>query len=172
MGKMVYADTQSKYDSLETKDENKVYFVADTQRIYRGSELIATNNIIIVETEPTLETCREGTIYIYKITDSSNISGYDMYININNELIRLGGNYTFNYYNVYFNAIINDIKTLKTKDTELASDIETNTQNISELTEYYNALYSALTSLPSILSGTTTPASTLGKAGDIYVQYD
>ena len=33
---------QAEYDSLEVKDENTLYFIIDTHRIYRGSLLFAS----------------------------------------------------------------------------------------------------------------------------------
>lgn len=37
--------TQAEYDSLEVKDENTLYFIIDTHRIYRGSLLFASGLI-------------------------------------------------------------------------------------------------------------------------------
>ena len=36
---------QTEYDSLEVKDENTLYFIIDTHRIYRGSLLFASGLI-------------------------------------------------------------------------------------------------------------------------------
>ena len=36
---------QAEYDSLEVKDENTLYFIIDTHRIYRGSLLVASGLI-------------------------------------------------------------------------------------------------------------------------------
>ena len=36
---------QAQYDSLEVKDENTLYFIIDTHRIYRGSLLFASGLI-------------------------------------------------------------------------------------------------------------------------------
>lgn len=36
---------QADYDSLEVKDENTLYFIIDTHRIYRGSLLFASGLI-------------------------------------------------------------------------------------------------------------------------------
>lgn len=36
---------QAEYDSLEVKDENTLYFIIDTHRIYRGSLLFASGLI-------------------------------------------------------------------------------------------------------------------------------
>ena len=36
---------QAEYDSLEVKDENTLYFIVDTHRIYRGSLLFASGLI-------------------------------------------------------------------------------------------------------------------------------
>ena len=36
---------QAEYDSLEVKDENTLYFITDTHRIYRGSLLFASGLI-------------------------------------------------------------------------------------------------------------------------------
>lgn len=37
--------SQAQYDSLEVKDENTLYFIIDTHRIYRGSLLFASGLI-------------------------------------------------------------------------------------------------------------------------------
>ena len=37
--------TQAEYDSLKVKDENTLYFIIDTHRIYRGSLLFASGLI-------------------------------------------------------------------------------------------------------------------------------
>ena len=36
---------QAEYDSLQVKDENTLYFIIDTHRIYRGSLLFASGLI-------------------------------------------------------------------------------------------------------------------------------
>ena len=37
--------SQAEYDSLKVKDENTLYFIIDTHRIYRGSLLFASGLI-------------------------------------------------------------------------------------------------------------------------------
>ena len=41
----VLSGLQAEYDSLKVKDENTLYFIIDTHRIYRGSLLFASGLI-------------------------------------------------------------------------------------------------------------------------------
>lgn len=55
--------TQEQYDS-QVKDNSALYFVSDTKRIYRGEELIAGVQALVVTTLPSFNTAIDGVIYI------------------------------------------------------------------------------------------------------------
>lgn len=54
---------QSSYDSL-TKDASTLYFIKDSRRIYKGEELIASDNVRIVEELPIIKDAVSKTIYV------------------------------------------------------------------------------------------------------------
>ena len=56
--------TQSKYDALETKDEKALYFIEDTKRIYKGSELYSSQEAQFVTEVPAFETAVEKVMYV------------------------------------------------------------------------------------------------------------
>lgn len=59
---------QSAYNSA-VKSENTLYFITDTQRIYKGSTLIVQTNVVFTTVEPQFDTSSEGVLYVY--TDAS-----------------------------------------------------------------------------------------------------
>ena len=77
--------TQAAYDLTQTKLSNALYFITDTERVYKGSELVAANNVKVVTTMPDVSEAIEGMIYIHAETSpkktsikviNSNKSGY------------------------------------------------------------------------------------------------
>lgn len=55
--------TQEQYDA-QVKDNSALYFISDTKRIYRGEELIAGVNALVVTTLPSFKDAIEDVIYI------------------------------------------------------------------------------------------------------------
>lgn len=55
--------TQDQYDK-QIKDNSALYFISDTKRIYRGEELIAGVNALVVTTLPSFKDAIEDVIYI------------------------------------------------------------------------------------------------------------
>ena len=56
--------TQAQYDELEVKDTNALYFITDANRIYKGEDEVASNDIIFTNEVPTTDTAFDGILYI------------------------------------------------------------------------------------------------------------
>lgn len=56
--------TQSQYDALETKDINSLYFITDANRIYKGEDEVAANDVKFVTQIPEVSEAFEGVLYI------------------------------------------------------------------------------------------------------------
>lgn len=61
--------TQAQFDS-QVKDNSALYFISDTKRIYRGEELIAGVESMVVNSLPSFEAAIDGVIYIVDDGDS------------------------------------------------------------------------------------------------------
>lgn len=68
---ILMAGTQAAYDSLESKDSNKLYFCTDSGKIYKGT-VDFTNHVIAAETKPS--TPITGKIYI--LADTGTVETY------------------------------------------------------------------------------------------------
>lgn len=75
--------------SASTKDENVIYFISDTQQIYKGSTLYAdvTSNTVKFATEvPTVETAKDGVLYVVTTAD-----GVSIYTKSGSTIEQIGG---------------------------------------------------------------------------------
>jgi len=59
---------QSAYDSVATKDQNTLYFIPDSGRIYKGSNLIASDNVKVVSALPEVANAFPNVIYVLHTT--------------------------------------------------------------------------------------------------------
>lgn len=66
--------TQASYNSLVTKDANSLYFISDSNRIYKGDALIASNNIKNVSVLPEVANAFDGILYVVTENDKMSIS--------------------------------------------------------------------------------------------------
>lgn len=73
-----YQGTQSQYDGLGSKDTNGIYFLSDTQSIYKGDtkyggsgdvEVATSTSAGIVKPGPDFDVAADGTITLYKPID-------------------------------------------------------------------------------------------------------
>lgn len=69
--------TQSQYNSLLTKDPNSLYFITDSNRIYKGEDLVASKDVKLITELPVGDSILEDTIYIKYDQDKRK---YSMYI--------------------------------------------------------------------------------------------
>lgn len=80
MAKVVFKyGTQAEYEALETKNPDALYFITDSNRIYKGSDKVASADVKLVTEVPTPETALDNILYLV-VTDAK----YHMYIK-NNE---------------------------------------------------------------------------------------
>ena len=70
--KILYIGPQSRYDSLETYDDEILYFCSDTRNVYRGSVLY-TDGIRKVSSRPSVP----ATGILYYITSTDTLEFYD-----------------------------------------------------------------------------------------------
>ena len=69
-----YYGQQTQFDAVVSKDTNALYFIEDSQRIYKGQVLIAdasSNKIEFVGTLPSAADAVEGKIYVVTNEDGS-----------------------------------------------------------------------------------------------------
>lgn len=75
MPKVVFSyGLQSAYNGLGTPSEDTLYFITDTQRIYKGSTLIADAtklNVQFVTETPTPETTKDNVLYVSTVDGST-----------------------------------------------------------------------------------------------------
>lgn len=64
--------TQAAYD-LASKVEEALYFITDTEKIYRGENLIASNNVKVVSVMPSTGEAIENMLYIHVDSDITSI---------------------------------------------------------------------------------------------------
>ena len=64
---ILYYGTQSAYDDIATKDNNKLYFCTDTGKIYKGA-IDFTNSVIVTASRP--ESPVAGKIYVITTTET------------------------------------------------------------------------------------------------------
>lgn len=66
--------TQAEYDAISAEDivAEALYFIEDTQRIYRGTSIIASNNVITTSEVPAFEDAVDGVIYV--VTSESGVT--------------------------------------------------------------------------------------------------
>lgn len=75
--------TQAEYDVAVTRnmiEPSSLYFIIDTQRIYRGFDLVSMTSVFYVDSIPTSSTAREHTMYV--------VDRY-VYIKIGNDIVCL-----------------------------------------------------------------------------------
>lgn len=55
---------QEAYDALETKDNNALYLLTDSQRIFKGSNKLASSDVVLLTEIPTAESALDNVIYV------------------------------------------------------------------------------------------------------------
>jgi hypothetical protein len=78
--------TQAQFDSIVSKESNALYFIEDTHRLYKGSTLIASDNVTFVTTAPEFASAEENRLYIVY-----NENGYTMYVKGDSAMDEVGG---------------------------------------------------------------------------------
>ena len=77
MARVIFATgVQSAYTSLATKDANTLYFITDTQRIYKGDTQIADvspQNIVFTTSTPLPGSSQEGVLYVATVDGATTI---------------------------------------------------------------------------------------------------
>lgn len=66
--------TQATYDGLSAKDANTLYFISDSNRIYKGEVLVAANNISIVDALPEVANAFNGIFYVVETDGEVTVS--------------------------------------------------------------------------------------------------
>lgn len=89
----ISCDTQAVYDehSSELNDDD-IVFVKDSQRIYRGTQLISNVGLKILKSEPTLENTVTNCLYVYTPTDpeTQQEGNPELWINDGTKVVQLG----------------------------------------------------------------------------------
>ena len=68
--------TQEQYTNAKVKNDNQLYFITDTKRIYKGNELIADskeNQIEFTSSVPAVETAVSDKLYVVNTNGSVGI---------------------------------------------------------------------------------------------------
>lgn len=82
----VYA-TQSAYTALTPKDNDAIYFIHDTQKIYKGEALITSTNVKFGTTAPDTTVVPAGYLYVYQ-DDANKIT---LWANDGTAAVQVGG---------------------------------------------------------------------------------
>lgn len=77
--------TQEQYDA-QVKDNSALYFISDTKRVYRGEELIAGVQALVVKNLPSFAAAVEGIIYVLLDED-----GAQLYVKGETDLVSVSG---------------------------------------------------------------------------------
>lgn len=77
--------TQEQYDA-QVKDNSALYFISDTKRVYRGEELIAGVQALVVKNLPSFAAAVEGVIYVLLDED-----GAQLYVKGETDLVSVSG---------------------------------------------------------------------------------
>lgn len=77
--------TQEQYDA-QVKNNSAIYFISDTKRVYRGEELIAGVQALVVQDLPTFEAAIEGVLYVVVDGETAHI-----YAKGEKELVSISG---------------------------------------------------------------------------------
>ena len=81
----------SKYQALETKDVDTLYFATDTKKIYKGDIVVSDCNVAFTTTTPTVDNTKVGVLYVYTSPDGM----VSLWINNSgSEVVQLGGGVT------------------------------------------------------------------------------
>lgn len=70
----LFHGTQAAFDSLQSKESYGLYFITDTERIYKGSNLVGANNVKVVTEMPEVSNAIEGMLYIHTETSPAKTS--------------------------------------------------------------------------------------------------
>lgn len=90
MAKVLFSyGVKANYLALSAKDENTLYFITDSQEIFKGSQLIADKtklNVSFVDTIPTAETSVPNVLYVATVGGKTT-----MWIKNSDSMIQAGG---------------------------------------------------------------------------------
>lgn len=78
--------TQAQFDGTLPKESNALYFIEDTHRLYKGSTLIASDNVTFVTNVPEFASAEASRLYIV-----SDETGYNMYVKGSSSMNQVGG---------------------------------------------------------------------------------
>lgn len=107
---------QAAYDRLDPKDNNALYFISDTRRIYKGDTLIASKDYITVNELPNPDVAISDVFYVVNNSDSISINilsnDKSKFIEIANSSSKVTSDNIVELTNKTINADSNTIKNL------------------------------------------------------------
>lgn len=77
--------TQSAFDLLEIKNSDALYFIEDTQRLYKGEKLMS-EQVIFAAAKPEFDSAKDNVLYIVKEAEVVNL-----YIKGDSDMVLAGG---------------------------------------------------------------------------------
>lgn len=78
--------TQDQFDALATKNENTLYFISDSRRIYKGDKIYGSNDVEFVTAVPEFSAAESNKIYV--VVDGSSVV---LYVKGESEMVQAGG---------------------------------------------------------------------------------
>lgn len=78
--------TQDQFNALATKNENTLYFISDSRRIYKGDKIYGSNDVEFVIAVPEFSAAESNKIYV--VVDGSSVV---MYVKGESKMVQAGG---------------------------------------------------------------------------------
>lgn len=159
--------TQEQYTNTKVKNDNQLYFITDTKRIYKGNELIADskeNQIEFTSSVPAVETAVSDKIYVVNTNGSVGIYIKDS----TGAIVQVGGGTVGEGAITTLDAFANDLllKSTDGKDNDkLATVGAINEAVTTALADYNGALVSVEANRSQDNSGTVLTFT--AKNGDV-----
>lgn len=148
--------------SASTVDENVIYFITDTRRIYKGSTQVAdvaSQQVVFTTTTPTPESSQEGILYVATVDGTTTI-----YVKSNNEMEVVGGGEAQSVADgsIVFDSLNSDMVSTTIGDSPSATKIPTeaavknyvDTAIASAVAEYDDA-FTGVSAAPNTVDGET-----------------
>lgn len=78
--------TQDQFNAVATKDENTLYFISDSRRIYKGSRIYGSNDVEFVGSVPSFDVAELNKIYV--VANDNNVV---LWIKGETDMVQAGG---------------------------------------------------------------------------------
>lgn len=150
--------------SASTVDENVIYFITDTRRIYKGSTQVAdvsSQQIVFTTSTPTPEASQEGILYVATVDGTTTI-----YTKISEEMVVVGGGEATSVADgsIVFSSLSPDMVATSISDSPSEAKIPTE----KAVKDYVDSIQEALsTTLDGVVASVTVPEEAQPESGTL-----